>query len=150
MHLWFLLLTQAFHVFHVSCLIHWILLCELETYKPVDEPKMETKAKRRSKRKTGTKRSAKVKKDEIKAARQIYSVFCPECQGTGISIEEGDELEKPIVSLSEVCKQPAIFHSSFSTYNLTYLFAPPTPKGNRKRETKMDAFFCFFTCLDSC
>ncbi|XP_055808167.1 uncharacterized protein LOC129876700 [Solanum dulcamara] len=95
-------LSGAFHVFHVSCLIHWILLCELETYKPVDEPKMGTKAKRRSKRKTGNKRSAKVKKDEIKAARQIYSVFCPECQGTGISIEEGDELEKPIVSLSEV------------------------------------------------
>lgn len=94
--------TGAFHVFHVSCLIHWILLCELETYdKPVGEPKVETKAKRRSKRKTGTKRSAKGKNDEIKAARQIYSVFCPECQGTGISIE-GDELEKPTVSLSEM------------------------------------------------
>lgn len=104
---------QAFHVFHVSCLIHWILLCELETYdKPVDEPKKEIKAKRRSKRKAGNKRSAKMKKDEIKAARQIYSVFCPECQGTGITIEEGEELEKPPISLSEVCKQPAMFHSS--------------------------------------
>ncbi|XP_059301348.1 uncharacterized protein LOC132053371 isoform X1 [Lycium ferocissimum] len=93
-------LTGAFHVFHVSCLIHWILLCELETYdKPVEEPKVETK--RRSKRKTGAKRSAKGKKDEIKAARKINSVFCPECQGTGISIE-GDELEKPTVSLSEM------------------------------------------------
>lgn len=96
-------LTGAFHVFHVSCLIHWILLCELETYdKPVEEPKMETKAKRRSKRKTATKHSAKVKKDEPKAARQIKSVFCPECQGTGINIEEGDELEKPPISLSEM------------------------------------------------
>lgn len=96
-------LTGAFHVFHVSCLIHWILLCELETYdKPVDEPKKEIKAKRRSKRKAGNKRSAKMKKDEIKAARQIYSVFCPECQGTGITIEEGEELEKPPISLSEM------------------------------------------------
>ncbi|KAJ8556154.1 hypothetical protein K7X08_022912 [Anisodus acutangulus] len=97
-------LTGAFHVFHVSCLIHWILLCELETYdKPVDEPKVELKAKRRTKRKTGAKCSAKGKKDEIKAVRQIYSVFCPECQGTGTGIE-GGELEKPTVSLSEMFK----------------------------------------------
>ncbi|KAJ8534926.1 hypothetical protein K7X08_016654 [Anisodus acutangulus] len=97
-------LTGAFHVFHISCLIHWILLCELETYdKPFDEPKVEMKAKRRTKRKTGAKRSAKGEKDEIKAVRQIYSVFCPECQGTGISIE-GEELEKPTVSLSEMFK----------------------------------------------
>lgn len=95
-------MTGAFHLFHVSCLIHWILQCELQTYvKPVDEPKMETKAKRRSKRKTGTKHNAKEKEDEIKSARRINSVFCPECQGTGIIIE-GDELEKPPVSLSEV------------------------------------------------
>ncbi|XP_049401150.1 uncharacterized protein LOC125865040 [Solanum stenotomum] len=95
-------LTGAFHLFHVSCLIHWILQCELQTYmKPVDEPKMETKAKRRSKRKTGTKHNAKEKEDEIKSVRRINSVFCPECQGTGIIIE-GDELEKPPVSLSEV------------------------------------------------
>ncbi|MCE3214993.1 hypothetical protein HAX54_000511 [Datura stramonium] len=125
-------LTGAFHVFHVSCLIHWILLCELEAYdKPVDEPKVETKAKRRSKRKTGTKNSAKGKKDEIKAARQIYSVFCPECQGTGISIE-GDELEKPTVSLSEMfrykiklsdarkawMKNPEVLHNCSTGFDL--------------------------------
>lgn len=32
----------------------------------------------------------------------ISSVLCPECQGTGIDVE-GDELEKPDVSLSQVC-----------------------------------------------
>ena len=32
----------------------------------------------------------------------ISSVLCPECQGTGIVVE-GDELEKPDVSLSQVC-----------------------------------------------
>lgn len=125
-------LTGAFHVFHVSCLIHWILLCELETYdKPVVEPKVETKAKRRSKRKASTKRSAKGKKDEIKAATQIHSVFCPECQGTGISIE-GDELEKPTVSLSEMfrykiklsdarkawMKNPEVLHNCSTGFDL--------------------------------
>lgn len=125
---------QAFHLFHVSCLIHWILQCELQTsVKPVDEPKMEPKAKRRSKKKTGTKHNAKEKEDETKSARRINSVFCPECQGTGICIE-GDELEKPPVSLSEVCKQRASFHSSFSTL--------PTHHHTQKlkRETKIDVF----------
>ena len=32
----------------------------------------------------------------------ISSVFCLECQGTGIEVE-GDELEKPDVSLSQAC-----------------------------------------------
>ncbi|MCD9646550.1 hypothetical protein HAX54_036470 [Datura stramonium] len=81
----------AFHVFHDIFLIHWILLCELEAYdKPVDEPKVETKAKRRSE-KTGPKNSAR--EDEIKAEADLLGVLS-ECQGTGISIE-GDELEKP-------------------------------------------------------
>lgn len=132
-------------MFHVSCLIHWILLCELETYgKPVDEPKVETKAKRRSKRKTGAKHSAKGKKDEIKPVRrQIYSVFCPECQGTGISIK-GDDLEKPTVPLSEVCHQPAICDCSHSTYTSTSLSGtpahpqphPPTPKQTHTRKKR--------------
>ncbi|XP_009624407.1 uncharacterized protein [Nicotiana tomentosiformis] len=127
-------LTGAFHVFHVSCLIHWILLCELETYgKPV-EPKVETKAKRRSKRKTGAKHSAKGKKDEIKAVRRhIYSVFCPECQGTGISIK-GDDLEKPTVPLSEMfrykiklsdarkawMKNPEVLHNCSTGFHLPH------------------------------
>lgn len=32
----------------------------------------------------------------------ISSVFCPECQGTGIINVEGDQLEMPTVPLSEV------------------------------------------------
>lgn len=31
----------------------------------------------------------------------IVSVFCPDCQGTGVNIE-GDEFEKPLTPLSEV------------------------------------------------
>jgi hypothetical protein len=85
---------QAFHVFHTSCIIHWILLCEFEIItKELVSPKLR---RRKSKRRIG-------KEGEVKATRaQIDSVFCPECQGTGI-ITEGDELEKPSVPLSEVC-----------------------------------------------
>lgn len=57
--------------------------------------------KRRSRRKTV---ANEVQKDsELKALRTpIYSVICPECQGTGM-IVEGNELEKPSVPLSKVC-----------------------------------------------
>ncbi|KAL3509387.1 hypothetical protein ACH5RR_028788 [Cinchona calisaya] len=94
-------LTGAFHVFHVSCLIHWVLLCEMEIYaKQLDAPEV----KRRSRRKTGTKQNEIGKTSEIKAIRkQIYSAFCPECQGTGVMID-GNELEKPTVPLSQMFK----------------------------------------------
>ena len=59
------------------------------------------KVKRRSRRKNGTKR-VKAKKDgENLFMNHISSIFCPECQGTGVDIE-GDELEKPTISLSQV------------------------------------------------
>ncbi|XP_059660940.1 uncharacterized protein LOC132307247 [Cornus florida] len=91
----------AFHLFHISCLIHWILLCEYEILaKPSDGPEV----KRRSRRKSGTKFKEVRKENEIGTVRkQIYSVFCPECQGTGINVK-GDELEKPTFPLSEIFK----------------------------------------------
>lgn len=88
----------AFHLFHISCLVHWILLCELEIY---TKQLLCPKVKRRSRRKTGAKRNAS--KEDTDLRKQIYSVFCPECQGTGIDID-GDELEKPTVPLSEMFK----------------------------------------------
>jgi hypothetical protein len=35
------------------------------------------------------------------AVATIESIICPECQGTGIHVE-GEELENPTISLSEV------------------------------------------------
>lgn len=88
----------AFHVFHTSCIIHWILLCEFEIItKELVSPKLK---RRKSKRKNAAKCS-EIGKEGTRA--QIDSVFCPECQGTGIIIE-GDELEKPSVPLSEMFK----------------------------------------------
>lgn len=79
---------------YVSCLVHWVLLCDSEVYtKQLVGPEV----KKRYRRKKG----ARLKKVEEEARKQIYSAFCPECQGTGIDID-GHELEKPTVSLSEV------------------------------------------------
>lgn len=58
-------------------------------------------------------RSSKMKViDSRMEARKphISSVFCPECQGTGVNIE-GDQLEKPTIPLSEV-----------RTYHITFFF----------------------------
>lgn len=89
--------TGAFHVFHVSCLIHWILLCELEVYSaPPDEAQLKNKPRK----KAGRKRNSK-KVEQEATRKRICSVLCPECQGTGVMIN-GDELEKPTIPLSEM------------------------------------------------
>ncbi|OVA00582.1 hypothetical protein BVC80_9087g81 [Macleaya cordata] len=97
----------AFHVFHTSCLIHWILFCEFQMWSnQLDSPKMtlvRPKIKNGSERKGRAKRSEKHMDDLIIATmKPISSVFCPECQGTGIHIEE--KLEEPTVFLSEMFK----------------------------------------------
>lgn len=90
----------AFHVFHTSCLIHWILLCEFEIF---TNQLVCPKLRRSSRRKSGSKCNGKGKDGVIKPTTlQICSVFCPECQGTGIMIE--DELEIPNIPLSEMFK----------------------------------------------
>lgn len=89
----------AFHVFHTSCLIHWILLCELER---IENLSVKPKVRRRSKRKNGAKCNEMGKDGVVKpTGTMISSVLCPECQGTGIEVE-GDELEKPDISLSQM------------------------------------------------
>ncbi|XP_062076552.1 uncharacterized protein LOC133781533 isoform X2 [Humulus lupulus] len=87
----------AFHLFHTSCLIHWVLLCELEML--TNQPD-NVKVKRRSQRKTAAKNNEMQNDNDMKALRpQINSVFCPECQGTGAIIDRHDE--KPTVPLSK-------------------------------------------------
>ena len=74
---------QAFHVFHTSCLIHWILLCESEIWNPKSQGNRGRKGKKGSK------------------SLLLSSILCPECQGTGKIIED-DDLEKPSIPLSQV------------------------------------------------
>lgn len=107
--------TQAFHVFHTSCIIHWILLCEFEIItKELVNPKLK---RRKSKRKN----AAKCSEIGKEGTRAIDSVFCPECQGTGIIIE-GDELEKPSVPLSEVCTLWDNFCFFYSRFHVLYFY----------------------------
>lgn len=91
----------AFHVFHTSCLIHWILYCEFEI---VRNQTVSTKGGRRSRKKNGTKSNTTGKDGTVNIlTNPIVSVFCPDCQGTGVNIE-GDEFEKPLTPLSEMFK----------------------------------------------
>ncbi|XBJ16753.1 hypothetical protein VPH35_008314 [Triticum aestivum] len=78
--------SGAFHLFHTSCLLHWTILCQYEVL--ADQIAKMGKSKRGRKAKTAPK-------------SRIMSILCPECQGTGIHVE-GDELEKPTISLSEM------------------------------------------------
>ncbi|XP_052179129.1 uncharacterized protein LOC127792605 [Diospyros lotus] len=89
----------VFHVFHISCLIHWILLRELEMS---NTQSAGLKVKRKSRRKARPKCNGSREDDEEKTLqKQVLSVLCPVCQGTGINVD-GDELEKPTVPLSEM------------------------------------------------
>ncbi|KAF5745958.1 hypothetical protein HS088_TW06G00123 [Tripterygium wilfordii] len=91
----------AFHVFHTSCLINWILLCENEIF---TNQLVAAKVGQKSKRKNGIKNKEMAMDGESMATKtQINSLFCPECQGSGI-IVEGDELEEPSIRLSEMFK----------------------------------------------
>jgi len=78
--------SGAFHLFHTSCLLHWTVLCQYEVL--ADQIAKKGKSKRGRKAKTAPK-------------SRIESILCPECQGTGIHAE-GEELEKPTISLSEM------------------------------------------------
>lgn len=91
----------AFHVFHISCLVHWILLCEFE----IDSKQfVSPKGKPKCRRKNGAKCKEKKKETGIRTAQKdIHSVFCPECQGTGVDVDR-EELEKPKIPLSEMFK----------------------------------------------
>ncbi|TYG36623.1 hypothetical protein ES288_D13G078600v1 [Gossypium darwinii] len=89
---------DAFHLYHTSCLIHWILLCELET---IESHKVNPIVRRRL-RKNGAKCNDTRKDLETKPMGfLISSILCPECQGTGIEVED-DKLEKHDISLSQM------------------------------------------------
>lgn len=88
---------QAFHVFHVSCLLHWILFCEYETFSnPIESPKWKPLAKKRKTAKMSHTMAMKKHSDAI-----LHSVVCPACQGSGKHIK-GAVLEKNPVLPSQV------------------------------------------------
>jgi len=84
-------------VFHTSCLIHWIILCEFEI---ITNHLVRPYVRRTVKRKIASDGEKIGKEKDIE--RHIRTVFCPECQGTGMVID-GDGVEQPEFSLSQVC-----------------------------------------------
>ncbi|KAH7332503.1 hypothetical protein KP509_20G091400 [Ceratopteris richardii] len=84
----------AFHVFHTSCLIDWILLCESKFWRArtakKDAPRMRGQINKKPRRvRTKT------------AIQSCGPLFCPECQGTGIQVRS-HQLEKPRYRLVQV------------------------------------------------
>ncbi|KAI3892189.1 hypothetical protein MKW92_012002 [Papaver armeniacum] len=92
----------AFHVFHTSCLIHWILLCEYEVWtNQFGSQNMAVGSQGVTNGSQGDGRD-KVVELSIVPKTPLSSVFCTECQGRGINVEEN--LENPSVFLSEMFK----------------------------------------------
>lgn len=91
---------QAFHVFHTSCVIHWILLCELYI---ITNRLVLPEVRQGRKKKVVANGKKSGKRNNIEAASsRIKSVFCPECLGSGI-IVDGNRWERCLFNLSEVC-----------------------------------------------
>ena len=106
-------------MFHLSCLVHWILICEHDM---ITNNVALPKVKKRTKRKTGINDKKNGKDDTKAAGSKIKSVFCPECQGTGIPIIDGDQLERLPFSLQEVCS--LVFFSFLKPFRIFFLFQP--------------------------
>lgn len=84
----------AFHVFHTSCLIDWILLCESKFWSArvvkKDAPRMRGQINKKPRR------------GKAKATIQSCGpLFCPECQGTGVEVHN-HQLEQPRYRLVQV------------------------------------------------
>lgn len=88
-------LLGAFHLFHVSCVVHWFLFCESEI---LGNKMVSGKGKKRCAKKHQS--GVKLNRLVSDVSWQIFSVFCPECQGTGINIE-GDTIERDTFPLSQ-------------------------------------------------
>ncbi|GLJ21651.1 hypothetical protein SUGI_0403210 [Cryptomeria japonica] len=89
----------SFHVFHTSCLIDWILLCEskiwLSHFNGGKGPRRGRWSVLEQRRKPASKGSSS------SSSSSCGSVFCPECQGTGLKTRAG-QLEVPRYKLAQV------------------------------------------------
>eukprot|EP01018_Ginkgo_biloba_P033530 Gb_19578 [translate_table: standard] len=92
----------AFHVFHTSCLIDWVLLCETKIW--VSQLNGE-KGLRKSRWSVLEQRNricgGKQTSGSKGTSSNCGSVFCPECQGTGLKTR-GGQLEVPRYKLAQV------------------------------------------------
>ncbi|CAL0323644.1 unnamed protein product [Lupinus luteus] len=93
--------SRAFHVFHVSCVIHWILLCEFHIITDrLVLPKVRQGPKKKIVRNGNQTRNGN---DMEAAEAHIKSVFCPECSGSGIVVD-GGRRELKDLTISKIFK----------------------------------------------
>eukprot|EP00250_Pteridium_aquilinum_P028621 c37497_g1_i1 orf=253-1653(-) len=84
----------AFHVFHTSCLIDWILLCESKFW--------SARAVKNNAPRMRGQINKKPRRGKAKATIQSSGpLFCPECQGTGVEVHS-HQLEQPRYRLAQV------------------------------------------------
>ncbi|KHF98465.1 Putative pterin-4-alpha-carbinolamine dehydratase [Gossypium arboreum] len=142
----------AFHLYHTSCLINWILLCELET---IESHKVNPIVRRRYRRKNGAKCNEMGKDLETKPMGfLISSILCPECQGTGIEVE--DDKLKSLISLClrykikvsdgrrAWMKSPEMLESCSTGFHFPSLF------GEMVQEKVLPLKFLHFYSADNC
>ncbi|KAH9318624.1 hypothetical protein KI387_020393, partial [Taxus chinensis] len=89
----------SFHVFHTTCLIDWILLCESKIWLSQFNGGKVPRKGRWSVSEQRRKQMNKVKSSS--SSSNCGSVFCPECQGTGLKTRAG-QLEVPRYRLAQV------------------------------------------------
>ncbi|KAK7290905.1 hypothetical protein RIF29_05678 [Crotalaria pallida] len=93
--------SRAFHVFHVSCVIHWILLCEFHI---ITDRLVLPKVTQGPKKKVAGNDNKTGKGSDMKSSEaHITSVFCPECSGSGAMVDGGG-LEPSDLSISKIFK----------------------------------------------
>lgn len=92
----------AFHVFHTSCLIDWVLLCESKIWL---SHLNGSKGTRKSRWSVFDQRNRICGVKQINGSKgsgsNCASIFCPECQGTGLKTRSG-QLEVPRYRLAQV------------------------------------------------
>ncbi|TYG85509.1 hypothetical protein ES288_A13G060300v1 [Gossypium darwinii] len=135
----------AFHLYHTSCLINWILLCELET---IESHKVNPIVRRRYRRKNGAKCNEMGKDLETKPMGfLISSILCPECQGTGIEVED-DKMFRYKIKVSDGrrawMKSPEMLESCSTGFHFPSLF------GEMVQEKVLPLKFLHFYSADNC
>ncbi|CAL0322637.1 unnamed protein product [Lupinus luteus] len=93
--------SRAFHVFHVSCVIHWILLCEFHI---ITDRLVLPKLRQGPNRKVVANGNQTGKGNDMEATKaHIKSVFCPECSGSGVMVDGGGR-ETTNLTISKIFK----------------------------------------------
>ncbi|CAM6082047.1 unnamed protein product [Calypogeia fissa] len=97
----------VFHVYHSSCLIDWISICEVKTFTgQVDHRIDHTRKLTRTRRAiVEQSRNAVIQGGDggglLSTSISEGAIFCPECQGTGLKLR-GAQLERPRYRLAQV------------------------------------------------